>query len=61
VIQMMIPKHFIGRENYLYLIILHSGAAICIEGTVLITTVIMLIAHIQHTCGMFRIARWKKM
>lgn len=57
IMQMFIPKHFIGRENYFYLIILHSGAAICIGGTTLIATGMMLLAFIKCTCGMFKIAR----
>jgi len=57
IIQMLVPKHFVGRENYFYLIILHSGTAICIGGTVLIATEMMFITCIKYACGMFRIAR----
>jgi len=57
VIQMLIPKHFIGRENYFYLVILHSGAGICIGGTILVATLMMYLTYIKHACGMFTIAR----
>jgi len=57
VVQMFIPKHFMGRENYFYLIFLHMGAASFIGGIVLIATVMMCVTYIKHACGMFRIAR----
>jgi len=57
VIQMLIPKHFVGRENYFYLIILHSGTAVCIGGTILAATLMMYLTYIKHACGMFTIAR----
>ncbi|XP_011704617.1 PREDICTED: uncharacterized protein LOC105459945 [Wasmannia auropunctata] len=58
-IQMLLPKHFVGRENYFYLIFLHSSAAACIGGVVLIATAMMCITYIKHACGMFRIASYR--
>ncbi|XP_011704613.1 PREDICTED: odorant receptor 63a-like [Wasmannia auropunctata] len=59
VIQMFIPKHFVGRKNYFYLIFLHSGATICIGGTVIIATLMMCITYSKHACGMFKIASYR--
>lgn len=57
VMQMVLPKHFVGRENYSYLIILHTGGAVFIGGTVLVATGMMLVACVIHACGIFKIAR----
>ncbi|XP_024882953.1 uncharacterized protein LOC112468871 [Temnothorax curvispinosus] len=58
-IQMLIPKHFVGRENYMYIIILHSGSTIMIGGIILVATMTMCVAYIKHACGMFRIASYR--
>ncbi|XP_077263340.1 uncharacterized protein LOC143898090 [Temnothorax americanus] len=58
-IQMLIPKHFVGRENYMYIIILHSGSTIIIGGIILVATMTMCVAYIKHACGMFRIASYR--
>ncbi|KAL0101200.1 hypothetical protein PUN28_018795 [Cardiocondyla obscurior] len=59
VIHMLIPKHFLGRDNYIYLIILHSGSSIAIGGLILIATMTMCVAYIKHACGMFKIASYR--
>ncbi|XP_011864217.1 PREDICTED: uncharacterized protein LOC105560066 isoform X2 [Vollenhovia emeryi] len=59
VMQMFIPKHFVGRENYFYLIMLHSGSAIMIGGIMLIASVTLCIAYVKHACGMFKIASYR--
>ncbi|KAL0101209.1 hypothetical protein PUN28_018795 [Cardiocondyla obscurior] len=56
---MLIPKHFLGRDNYIYLIILHSGSSIAIGGLILIATMTMCVAYIKHACGMFKIASYR--
>ncbi|TGZ32044.1 hypothetical protein DBV15_03839 [Temnothorax longispinosus] len=58
-IQMIIPKHFVGRENYYYIIILHSGSTIIIGGIIQVATMTMCVAYIKHACGMFRIASYR--
>lgn len=57
IMRMVLPKHFIGRENYFYLIILHSGSAVLIGGILLIATLTIYVAYVKHVCGMFKIAR----
>ncbi|XP_011695541.1 PREDICTED: uncharacterized protein LOC105454563 [Wasmannia auropunctata] len=59
VIQMILPKHFVGKESYLYLIFLHSGAAACIGGIVLVSTLMMCVTYTKHACGIFRIASYR--
>lgn len=51
------PKYFLERENYLYLILLFMDASICIGGTAMFATGMMLIAYLKHACGMLKIAR----
>jgi len=57
VIQMVFPKHLVGRENYFYLVLLYMGLATFIGGTAMVATVMMCIVYLKHVCGMFRIAR----
>ncbi|XP_025073673.1 uncharacterized protein LOC105425585 [Pogonomyrmex barbatus] len=59
VIQTIIPKHFVGREHYFYLIYLHIGMAVTVGGTATVATGMMLIAYIIHACGIFRIASYR--
>lgn len=56
---MILPKHFVGRENYFYLIILLLGTATGIGGIAMIATVGTCITYIKHACGMFQIVRWR--
>lgn len=46
-------EYFIDQEKHFYLIVLHIYAAICIGYIALITIGTLIIAYIQHTCGMF--------
>ncbi|XP_025073403.1 uncharacterized protein LOC105424453 [Pogonomyrmex barbatus] len=59
VIQAIIPKHFVGREHYFYLIYLHMGIALTVGGTAIVATGMMIIAYIIHACGIFRIASYR--
>ncbi|KAL6255031.1 hypothetical protein P5V15_013364 [Pogonomyrmex californicus] len=58
VIQTIIPKHFVGREHYFYLIYLHVSIAFIAGGTAIVATGVMIIAYVIHACGIFRIARF---
>lgn len=57
IIYRFIPKFFLDRENYHLYIILYMDATICIGGTAMFATGMMLIAYLKHACAMFRIAR----
>jgi len=52
-------EYFIDEEKHFYLIVLHTYAAICIGCTLMIAIGTMLIAYLQHTCGMLSISRYK--
>jgi len=52
-------EYFIDQEKYFYLIVLHTYAAICIGCTAMIAIGTMLVAYLQHTCGMLSISRYK--
>jgi len=50
-------EYFIDQQKYFYLILLHIYAAFCVGAIVMIAVGTMLITYIQHTCGMFKVAR----
>ncbi|XP_071636858.1 uncharacterized protein [Temnothorax longispinosus] len=50
-------EYFTDREKYFYLTTLHTLAASYVGNALMIATGAMLIAYIQHICGMFSIAR----
>jgi len=50
-------EYFVDQENYSYLNLLHTNAALCIGATAMVATGTMLIAYLKHICGMFSIAR----
>jgi len=50
-------EYFVDQEKYFYPILLHTDAAICIGGIVLIATGLLLIGYFKHACAMFKIAR----
>ncbi|XP_071638324.1 uncharacterized protein [Temnothorax longispinosus] len=52
-------EYFIDQEKYSYLITLHVLAAMYIGAVSLIATGTMLLAYIQHICGMFSIASYR--
>ncbi|XP_024884738.1 uncharacterized protein LOC112462903 [Temnothorax curvispinosus] len=52
-------EYFIDKEKYSYLITLHVLATIYIGTVSLIATGTMLIAYLQHICGMFSIASYR--
>ncbi|XP_039311492.1 uncharacterized protein LOC105198364 isoform X1 [Solenopsis invicta] len=54
-----ITEYFIDQEKYIGLIYLHVNAAFCIGLIAMIAIGAILIAYIQHICGMFRIASYR--
>jgi len=52
-------EYFIDQEKHFYLIVLHTYAAVCIGCTAMIAIGTMILAYLQHTCGMLSISRYK--
>jgi len=50
-------EYFIDQERYFYLSFFHINVALCIGHISLLATGSMLLAYLQHACGMFKIAR----
>lgn len=50
-------EYFVDQNKYVDLIVFHTNAAFCVGIISLLATGTMLIAYIQHTCGMFSISR----
>jgi len=51
-------EYFFDREKYFYLNLIHMNVAFFIGATVTVAVGTTQIAYIQHTCGMFKIARY---
>ncbi|XP_018361493.1 PREDICTED: uncharacterized protein LOC108760190 [Trachymyrmex cornetzi] len=52
-------EYFIDQKKYFYLIVLHTYAAFSIGSIVMIAIGAMLIAYLQHVCGMFSISSYR--
>lgn len=52
-----VNDYLVNRKEDLCIILLNSNVIICIEITITLATGTMLIGCLQHTCGMFNIAR----
>ncbi|KAH0946893.1 hypothetical protein HN011_001517 [Eciton burchellii] len=52
-------EYFIDQQKYYYIILLHMNAAIFIGILTFLAMGTLLIAYIQHTCGMFKIACYR--
>ncbi|XP_011705270.1 PREDICTED: uncharacterized protein LOC105460517, partial [Wasmannia auropunctata] len=52
-------EYFIDQEKYYYVILFHISAALFIAITVLTATGAMIMAYLQHVCGMFKIASYR--
>ncbi|XP_077269420.1 uncharacterized protein LOC143901206 [Temnothorax americanus] len=52
-------EYFIDQERYFFLSLFHINAAMIIGCFVLTATGTMLIAYLQHACGMFKIASYR--
>ncbi|XP_011695544.1 PREDICTED: odorant receptor coreceptor-like [Wasmannia auropunctata] len=55
----VIPKYFFTSEKYFYFIVLHVNTVICIGGTTLVATGMMLVAYLKHVCGIFKIVSYR--
>jgi len=53
----IMTEYFIDQQKYFYLILLHIYGVICVGAIIMLAVGTMLITYLQHTCGMFRIAR----
>ena len=53
----IVTEYFIDQEKYFHFIMLHALVANYIGSIAMIATGTMLLAYLQHTCGMFSIAR----
>lgn len=56
-IEKIMPKYFVNQDDYFYSILVYANAVICIGGTTMVATGMMLIAYLKHACGMFKVAR----
>ncbi|XP_071646918.1 uncharacterized protein [Temnothorax longispinosus] len=52
-------EYFIDQKRYFFLSLFHINAAMIIGCFVLTATGTMLIAYLQHACGMFKIASYR--
>ncbi|XP_019697054.1 odorant receptor 67b-like [Harpegnathos saltator] len=52
-------KYFVNKKKYFYLIMLHAITAFIVGGLAMISTGAILIAFLQHACGMFRISSYR--
>ncbi|XP_011696366.1 PREDICTED: uncharacterized protein LOC105455026 [Wasmannia auropunctata] len=52
-------EYFINQERYFYLLFFHLNTAVVVGCFVLTATGTMLVAYLQHACGMFRIASYR--
>ncbi|XP_039311562.1 uncharacterized protein LOC120359130 [Solenopsis invicta] len=52
-------EYFIDQEKHFYLILLHINIIVTISTTAMVANGAMLIAYIQHICGLFRITSYR--
>ncbi|KYN04779.1 hypothetical protein ALC62_04338, partial [Cyphomyrmex costatus] len=52
-------EYFINQQKYFYLLFFHVNATVAIGCTVISATGTLLIAFLQHACGMFKIASYR--
>ncbi|KAL6260651.1 hypothetical protein P5V15_008170 [Pogonomyrmex californicus] len=55
----IIMEYFIDHEKYFYLIMLHIHVAFCIGLISMVAIGTMLIAYIQHICGILKISSYR--
>ncbi|XP_050460089.1 uncharacterized protein LOC126855984 [Cataglyphis hispanica] len=55
----IMTEYFIDQEKYFSFILLHLNAAFCIGMTVVVATGTMLIAYLEHICGLFKISSYR--
>lgn len=54
---LLVTEYFIDKERYLYLILLHTHMALISGWFSMIATGAILVAYLQHVCGLFQIVR----
>ncbi|XP_072756967.1 uncharacterized protein [Anoplolepis gracilipes] len=52
-------EYFIDQEKYYYILLLHINMIVFIGSITVLATGTMLIAYLQHACGMFKIASYR--
>ncbi|XP_019697075.1 uncharacterized protein LOC105183319 [Harpegnathos saltator] len=52
-------EYFLDQERYFYLFVLHANVIFCVGETTLLATGTIIIAYVQYTCGMFRVASYR--
>ncbi|XP_025270159.1 uncharacterized protein LOC109609776 isoform X2 [Camponotus floridanus] len=52
-------EYFVDQEKYSYWILLHINVAFCVGATAMVGIGTTLIAYLQYTCGMFKIASYR--
>ncbi|XP_070152518.1 uncharacterized protein [Polyergus mexicanus] len=55
----IMTEYFVDQEKYFFLILLHLNAAFCIGMAAMVSTGTMLIAYLEHTCGLFKISSYR--
>ncbi|XP_070152681.1 odorant receptor 9a-like isoform X2 [Polyergus mexicanus] len=55
----IMTEYFVDQEKYYFLIILHLNAALCIGVAGMVSVGTMLIAYLEHTCGLFKISSYR--
>ncbi|XP_070167633.1 odorant receptor 85c-like [Polyergus mexicanus] len=55
----IMTEYFVDQEKYFSLILLHLNAAFCIGMAAMVSTGTMLIAYLEHTCGLFKISSYR--
>ncbi|XP_018054329.1 PREDICTED: uncharacterized protein LOC108691182, partial [Atta colombica] len=52
-------KYFIDQQKYFYLLFVHVNTGFIIGFTAAVATGTLLLAYLQHFCGMFKIASYR--
>ncbi|KAL6425042.1 hypothetical protein ACFW04_009384 [Cataglyphis niger] len=55
----IMTEYFVDEEKYFSFILLHLNAAFCIGIAIVVATGTMLIAYLEHTCGLFKISSYR--
>ncbi|KAL6425041.1 hypothetical protein ACFW04_009383 [Cataglyphis niger] len=55
----IMTEYFVDQEQYYFLIYLHLNAAFCIGVAGMLSVGTMLIAYLEHTCGLFQISSYR--
>lgn len=55
----IMTEYFVDQEKYYFLILLHLNAAFYIGVAGILSIGTLLIAYLEHICGLFKISRYK--